>query len=145
MVSIAIRRMLSTPSPLAPLLVLLLPSLWAAPPKPIVVPLCHLVDRRLSPTLAPPTVSSLLTALVTPLRPSLARLGFLLISLLAPHVGSLPLSPWVIPPKPKTALQQQCHSRYINSSTSTSSCVGKTCWTTLCSHVTGHHRSNHLS
>jgi predicted P-loop ATPase/GTPase len=40
--------MLSTPSPSAPLLVLLLPSLWAAPPKQIVSPLRHLVDRCLS-------------------------------------------------------------------------------------------------
>jgi hypothetical protein len=140
MPSTAIRRMLSTPSPSTPLLVLPLPSLWAAPPKPIVAPLRHLGDWHFSARLVPPMVLSLLTPWVTPPRPSLAQMRFLLILLLALPVGSPSLSPWVTLPKPKAALQQ---SAIADRSTSTSSCMGKTRWTTWCSHVTGHHHSSH--
>jgi hypothetical protein len=140
MPSTAIRRILSTSSPSTPLLVLPLPSLWAAPPKPIVAPLHHLGDRRFSATLVPPMVLSLLTPCATPSRPSLVRLRFLFIPLLALHVGSPSLSPWVTLLKSKAALQQ---SIVADRSTPTSSCVGKTHWTTWCSHVSGHHHSSH--
>jgi hypothetical protein len=127
MTSTTIRRMLSTPSPSAPLLVLLLPSPWAAPPKQIVSPLRHLVDRCLSPTLGPPMVSSWLTPWATPPRPFWACMCFPLISLLVLCVGSSSLYPWVTPPKSKAALQQ---SVIADRSMSPSSCVGKTLWTT---------------
>jgi hypothetical protein len=142
MASTAIRRMLSTPSPSVTLLVLPLPSLWAVLPKPIVVPLCHLVDQCLSPTLAPPMVSLLLTPWVTPLRPSLECLCFPLIPLLASPVGSPSLSSWVTSLKPKAAQQQFA---IADRSTSTSNCVGKTRLTAWCSHVMRNHRCNHLS
>jgi hypothetical protein len=61
MASTAIRRMPSTPSLSAPLLISPLASLWAASPKPIVAPLQHLGDQRFSLTLVPLMVSSLLT------------------------------------------------------------------------------------
>jgi hypothetical protein len=75
-------------------------------------------------------------------RPSLVRLYFTLIPLLALPVGSPSQSPWVTSPKPKAVLQQ---SVIADRSTCTSSCVGKICWKTWCSHVTGHHRNNHSS
>jgi hypothetical protein len=142
MASAAIRRMLSTSSPSASLLVSPLPSLWAAPPKLVVTPLRHLGDQRFSPTLAPLMVSPLLTPWATPPRPSLVQLHFSLIPLLALSVGLPSLSPWVTPPKPKAALHQ---SAIADRSTSTCSYVGKTCWTTWCSPVTGHSNSNHSS
>jgi hypothetical protein len=137
-----IRRMLSTSSPSTPLLVLPLPSLWAAPLKPIMVPLRHLGDWRFSPMLVPPMVSLLLTPWLTPPRPSLVQLHFLLISLLALPVSSPLLSPWVTPLKSKAALHQ---STIADRSTSTSSYVGKTPWTTWCSHMTEHRGSDHSS
>jgi hypothetical protein len=143
MASITIRRMLSSSSPSVPLLVSPLPSLWAAPPKPIVATLRHLGDWHFSPTLVPPPkVSRLLTPWTTPPRPYLVKLHFLLIPLLALPVGLPSLSPWVTPPKPKDALYQ---SAIADRSTSTRSYIGKTCWITWCSHVTGHRGSNHSS
>jgi hypothetical protein len=107
-----------------------------------VVPLRHLGDQHFSLMLAPPMVSPLLTPWAMLPRPSLARLCFPLMPLLALHVGSLSLSPWVTPPKPKAVLQQ---SAIADRSTSTSSYVGKTHWTTWFSHVTRHRLSIHSS
>jgi hypothetical protein len=123
MASTANRKMLSTPSPSASLLVSPLPSLWTAPPKPIVTQLHHLSDCCFSPMMTPSMVLPLLTPWATPLRPSLVRLGFPLIPLLALPVGSPSLSPLVTPPKTKAVLQQ---SVTVDRLTSTSSCVGNT-------------------
>jgi hypothetical protein len=76
---------------------------------------------------------------------TMAILGTITLSvdlLLALPMGSPSLSPWVMLSKHKTTLQQ---SAKANRSTSTSSCMDTTGWTTWCSHVMRHHRSNHSS